>query len=154
MTRQAGSAPPHPTPALAAAATGAAPRPRRGAGGGPGGRPAAAAATAAATAVAVLAIAAAPPSALLPPSVRQVLLGLPAYAIVVFCCVSLAHIGAGLVAFPDAPTAAASLLDDLGAARAALAERGFVMPPPPVPEGAGGRGGSGEEQTSAAVVGS
>lgn len=52
---------------------------------------------------------------------------LPAYAVVAFCCVSLANIGYGLVTFPDAPTAATELMDDLVAARAALAERGFVV---------------------------
>lgn len=68
---------------------------------------------------------------------------LPAYAIVVFCCVSLAHIGAGLIAFPDAPAAAAALLDDLVAARAALDERGFVMPPPPPGVAVAGGGDAG-----------
>jgi len=59
------------------------------------------------------------------PLLAQVLLALPFYAVVLFCCYSLAVIGHGLITFPDRPRAELDLLQDIKHARQQLASRGF-----------------------------
>lgn len=59
------------------------------------------------------------------PPLAQVALALPGYAVVLFCCYSLAVVGVGLWRFPDCPAAADELLDDIQRARDGLAAKSF-----------------------------
>ena len=60
--------------------------------------------------------------------VVQVLISLPFYAIVVFCCYSLAVIGLGVATFPECPDAAIQLQKDMQEARKHLLEKGIRLP--------------------------
>lgn len=55
----------------------------------------------------------------------QVLIAIPGYVIVLFCCYSLINIGYKLAVFPECPCAAESLMEDIDRARNALNARGF-----------------------------
>jgi hypothetical protein len=63
-----------------------------------------------------------------PHAVADVLLALPGFMIVAFCCYSLALIGYNLAVFPECPKAAADLLVDIQRAKAGLAKKGFSVP--------------------------
>lgn len=57
----------------------------------------------------------------------QVLLALPFYAIVLFCCYSLAVVGHGLVTFPECPNAQAELRKDIDRANIGLRAKGVRL---------------------------
>lgn len=61
-----------------------------------------------------------------PSPILQVITALPFYAIVVFCCYSLATIGVGLVNFPDCTEAHTELLEDIQRVRQQLTKQGFT----------------------------
>lgn len=55
----------------------------------------------------------------------DVAIALPGYAVVLFCCYSLAVVGIGLFTFPECPQAETELLQDIKRAKRGLEERGF-----------------------------
>jgi hypothetical protein len=55
----------------------------------------------------------------------DIVIALPGYLIVLFCCYSLAVIGYNLSVFPECPDAADSLLVDIQRARTGLVAMGF-----------------------------
>lgn len=57
----------------------------------------------------------------------DVLFALPFYAIVLFCCYSLAVIGWGLITFPECNDAEKELHIDILRARSGLAKKGLVL---------------------------
>ncbi|CAM9980884.1 dolichol-phosphate mannosyltransferase subunit 3 [Lampetra fluviatilis] len=63
----------------------------------------------------------------LPVPVRAVLVPLPAYALVLLGCYSLASVGIGLATFGDCPDAAKELATQIGEARRDLASKGFSL---------------------------
>lgn len=60
-------------------------------------------------------------------SVLMVIRSLPFYAIVLFCCYSLAAIGWGLITFPECDDAERELQLDIQRARTGLAHKGVKL---------------------------
>lgn len=59
--------------------------------------------------------------------VLSMLLSVPFYLVVLFCCYSLFVIGVGLATFPECPEAATELKRDIDEARKALREKGVPL---------------------------
>lgn len=57
----------------------------------------------------------------------QVVVALPFYGIVVFCCYSLAVVGHGLITFPECPTAQSELRKDIERAKTGLRAKGVCL---------------------------